>query len=100
MAGKFKFMDFLSKEEQEAVNRLRETLGGKTIYIPYPDKDPYHEYLEKRNQRICRMFEKYKMLGLPEEVIYAEISIRLSCAYKLSMNRIRAIIKGYGRKKV
>ena len=100
MAGKFKFLEFLSKEEQEVFNRLREKLGGKTVYIPYPKRDPYRQYLEKRNKKIRRMFERYKKLGLLEEVIFAEISNRLSCVNKLSMSRIRAIVKRYGRKKL
>jgi len=99
MAGTFKFPDFLSEEERQAFNQLREKLGGKTVYIRYPAKDHYHQVLIRRNQRICRMYRKYKELGISNQEIFAEISIRLTCAKGLSMNRIRAIVHGYGRKK-
>ena len=99
MAGTFKFPDFLTTEEREALNKLREKLGGKMVYIPYPEKNHYHQVLEMRNHRIHRMFKKYKMLGLSTREIYAEIFLRLSCAKGLSMNRIRAIVHGYYKKK-
>ncbi len=95
MAGTFKFPDFLTEEERQAFNKLRERLGGKMVYIPYPEKNHYHQVLERRNHRIRRMFRKYKSLGLSNQEIYAEISLRLSCAKGLSMNRIRAIVHGY-----
>ena len=95
MAGKFKFQDFLTPQEREALNLLREKLGGKTVYIPYPEEDHYHDFLQRRNQKIRTMYRRYKKLGLSNSVVYAEISIRLSCAKHLSMNRIRAILRGY-----
>ena len=95
----FKFIDFLSPQEREALNLLREKLGGKTIYIRYPEYNPYREYLEKRNNRIRKMFFRLKKLGLSNNAIYAEISIRLSCAKGLSQSHIRKIVKGYLKKR-
>jgi hypothetical protein len=97
--GMFKFIDFLTPEEQEALNKLREKLGGKTIYIRYPERNPYREYLEKRNARIRKMFVRLKKLGLSNNTIYAEISIRLTCAKGLSESQIRKIVHGYIRKR-
>ena len=99
MAGTFKFQEFLSEEEREAFNRLREKLGGKTVYIPYPERDHFHEYLQRRNEKMRRMYWKYKELGLPNILIYAEIAIRLTCAKGLSVSRIRAIVHEYGKEK-
>src|SRR5438552_14221508 len=84
MAGTFKFPDFLTEEERKAFNKLREKLGGKTVYIPYPEEDHYHQYLERRNHRIRKMFQKYKAMGLRNNETYAEISLRLTCAKGLS----------------
>jgi Mor family transcriptional regulator len=95
----FKFYDFLTPEEQEALNKLREKLGGRNIYIRYPEPNQYRLYLNKRNARIRKMFVRLKKLGLSESVIYAEISIRLSCAKGLSESHIRKIVKGYLEKR-
>lgn len=91
----FKLIELLTPEEIEGLNKLREKLGGKTVYIPYPENNPYRAYLEKRNQRIRKMFYRFKKLGLSNNVIYAEISIRLSCAKGLSQSHIRKIVKNY-----
>lgn len=95
----FKFWDLLSEEEKEALNKLRQKLGGKVIYVPYPEHNDFHAYIEHRNQRIKKMFIRLKKLGLSEHIIYAEISIRLSCAKGLSHSHIRKIIKGYLNRK-
>ncbi|MFB3895412.1 MAG: hypothetical protein ACE14V_03815 [bacterium] len=95
----FKLWDYLSDEEKAALNQLRQKLGGKVVYIPYPEHNDFHEYIEHRNQRIKKMFARLKKLGLSERVIYAEISIRLSCAKGLSQSHIRKIVKGYTRGK-
>ena len=95
MSKTFRFMDFLTPEEQELFKQFREKLGGKILYIPYPDADYYFDFLAKRNRKIKKMYARLKKLGLSDRVIYAEISIRLSCAHNLSQSRLRAIIKGY-----
>jgi hypothetical protein len=88
----FKLWELLTEDEKEALNKLRQKLGGKVIYVPYPE---HNEYIEHRNQRIKKMFMRLKKLGLSERVIYAEISIRLSCAKGLSQSHIRKIVKNY-----
>ena len=98
MAGSFKFKEFLSQEEQDAFDKLREKLGGKVVYSPYPKEDQYKKFLVRRNQNIQRMFAKLKYLGLENREIYAEITLRLSCAKGLSVSRIRAIVHGYRSK--
>jgi hypothetical protein len=95
----FKLWDLLTEEEKQALNQLRQKLGGKVIYVPYPEHNDFHAYIEHRNQRIKKMFMRLKKLGLSEHVIYAEISIRLSCAKGLSQSHIRKIVKGYIRSK-
>jgi hypothetical protein len=97
----FKLWDLLTEEEKQALNKLRQKLGGKVIYVPYPEHNDYRECLDHRNARIRKMFMRLKKLGLSEHVIYAEISIRLSCAKGLSQSHIRKIVKGYlGKSKI
>ncbi len=95
MQGKFNFLEFLSPAEREAFELLREKLGGKTVYIPYPEEDPYKEALKNRNRAIKRMYYRLKKLGYSDRITFTEISIRLGCARNLSYSSIRAIVKGY-----
>ncbi len=99
MRGTFNFLDFLSNQERDAFNLLREKLGGKTIYIPYPEDDPYQKTLKKRNQAIRRMYRRLKKLGYSDRIAFTEITIRLASARNLSYSSIRAIVKGYQNKK-
>ena len=99
VTGNFKFIDLLSDRERVAFNQLRNKLGGKTVYIPYPTETRFQHYLRKRNRKIQKMFRRYKKLGLNNSQVYAEISIRLTCAKGLSMNHIRNIVHRYHSRK-
>lgn len=91
----FKFKDFLSSEELAAMELLREKLGGRRIYIRYPEDFREKQYHNKRNRRMVRMYQVCKQVGMSDRQAFAEVSIRVPGAYCLSMSRIRHIVKGH-----
>ena len=71
-------------------------MEGTQVYFPKSAKNASAFYT-RRNDGIRRMYHRLKKLGLNDLECYTEIQLRYRLASKLTVDTIRAIVKGYHR---
>lgn len=90
----FKFVELLCEKDFKIWTEFYRQMEGKKVYFP-KTKSASKQYFIRRNDSIRRMYRRLGKLDLTDLEAFSEISIRLRCAYGLSITTIRHICKCY-----